>query len=312
MKKDLTTSVYTFEKLINGNFLYIDKTKYIYDIVRPDTGIYFLSRPRRFGKSLTLSTFKAIFQGKKKLFKGLYIHNKPFEWKEYPVIHLSLNKISSQNPAEIEKKLCYMIDDQGDIYGIKTVRTDAASKFDELITKLSKIDKVVILIDEYDKPLLDNINNIQERENIKNTLKSFYSIIKAAEENIRFVFMTGVSKFSKVSVFSELNNLDDLTMNSKYCTALGFTEEEVEKYFEERIAEIADERGKTKEKITERMKELYNGYRFSENKTTVYNPVSLTKFIIDGKFKQYWFETGTPSFLLKLLKEKNYFNRRGL
>jgi len=314
MEKLLTTSVSTFKDIIEYNYLYVDKTEYIYNLVSNPKGIYFLSRPRRFGKSLTLSTFRSIFSGEKELFKGLYIYDKPFDWKKYPIIHLSLNKIRVSTEKELEKKLCYLIEDAAELYDINLKRDDSSSLFDELIIKLSKKSKIVILIDEYDKPLLDNVNNNTERKAIKETLKGLYSVIKANEEFLRFVFLTGVSKFSKVSVFSELNNLDDLSMNNKFGTALGFTQDEVDKYFGESIKEIALKQGKNHENLRQTLKELYNGYRFSKKSETVYNPVSITKFVQNEELEHYWFETGTPSFLLELMKENKYnlMNLEGL
>ena len=306
MEKNLTTSVYTFSKIIKQNFLYIDKTKYIYDLVKNETGIYFLSRPRRFGKSLTLSTFESIFLGEKELFNGLYIYDKPFEWKKYPIIHLSLNRMRARTVDELEENLIIAVDRVAKSYDIKLETKRPYQKFEELIFELSKIESVVVLIDEYDKPLLDNINNIAERKNIKETLKGFYSIIKANEEFLRFVFITGVSKFSRVSVFSDLNNLDDLTMNSKFASALGFTQQEVDKYFGERIKKIAKKQNISYEKLSNKLRATYNGYRFTKQNETVYNPVSLTKFVENEDIQHYWFETGTPSFLLELMKEKNY------
>ncbi|OQY04987.1 MAG: hypothetical protein B6I20_01995 [Bacteroidetes bacterium 4572_117] len=306
MNKNLTTSVYTFSKIIKNNYLYIDKTKYIYDIVKNPVGIYFLSRPRRFGKSLTLSTFESIFLGEKELFKGLYIYDKDFDWKKHPIINLSLNRLRAKTADELEENLAIMVDDIAEEFDIKIERKRSYQKFSKLIIELSKIDEVVVLIDEYDKPLLDNINNKAEREGIKETLKGFYSVIKANEKYLRFVFITGVSKFSRVSVFSDLNNLDDITMNSKYGTALGFTQNEVDEYLGGSIKKIAEKQGKTYENLRKTLKDTYNGYRFCDEDSTVYNPVSLTKFVMEGKIKHYWFETGTPSFLLELMKENSY------
>ncbi|OQY04366.1 MAG: hypothetical protein B6I20_03175 [Bacteroidetes bacterium 4572_117] len=306
MKKHLTTSVYTFKDIIGYNYLYVDKTEYLYKMVSNPKGIYFLSRPRRFGKSLTLSTFKSIFQGEKELFKGLYIYDKPFDWKKYPIIHLSLNRMRAKTADELEENLIIAVDRIAKGYEIKLETKRSYQKFEELIFELSKIERVVVLIDEYDKPLLDNVNNKTERLEIKDTLKSFYSVIKANDEFLRFVFITGVSKFSKVSVFSELNNLDDLTMNSKYGTALGFTQEEVDKYFGKSIKNIAKKQGVAYKTLKTKLRNTYNGYRFSDENRTVYNPVSLTKFVMEEKIKHYWFETGTPAFLLELMKENDY------
>ncbi|MEA2013437.1 MAG: AAA family ATPase [Verrucomicrobiota bacterium] len=305
MNKRLTTSVYTFKDILDGNFLYIDKTKEIYDLIQNPKGMYFLSRPRRFGKSLMLSTFKSIFSGDKELFKGLYIYEQDYDWKKYPIINLNLGNISAHTAPDLERHLNYKIDDIATLHKVELKRDGAAEKFEELINILSETDKVVILIDEYDKPILSNVLN-DNIHKIKETLKGFYSVIKTAEPHLRFSMMTGVSKFSKVSIFSELNNLDDLTMNTKYSTMLGFTQNEVESYFKERIAEIAEERNKDQKELIAEIKEWYNGYRLSKKAITVYNPVSLTKFMMTGEFDNYWFETGTPTFLLELMRDKNY------
>ncbi len=306
MEKNLTTSVYTFSKIIKNNYLYIDKTKYLYDIVKNPIGIYFLSRPRRFGKSMTLSTFESIFNGDKELFEGLYIYDKPFDWKKYPIIQISLNKMRVKSADELEENLCISLDYIAEDYNVNLKTKKSYQKFEELIRILSKKDHVVILIDEYDKPILDNVNNIKEREGIKDTLKGFYSVIKASERYLRFVFLTGVSKFSRVSVFSDLNNLEDLTMNNKYGTAFGFTQEEVDKYFGESIKKIAGKQNKNFKQLSQTLKDTYNGYRFCEDDKKVYNPVSLTKFVMEERIKHYWFETGTPSFLLELMKTNKY------
>ncbi len=312
MKKKmfLTTSVYTFSKIIEQDFLYVDKTKYIFDLIEPQTGQYFLARPRRFGKSLTLSTLKSFFLGEKELFKGLYIYNKQIEWKKYPIIHLSLNKMRAKTADELEENLCLAIDDIAEDNGIIINRKRSYQKFEKLIKEYHKIDKVVILIDEYDKPLLDNVNNISERVKIKNTLKDFYSTIKGNEDLLRFVFITGVSKFSKVSIFSELNNLDDLTMKTSFGTALGFTQEEVNNKYGYLIKKIAEKQNIDYRNLLEKLRINYNGYRFSKKSEKVYNPVSLTKFVQNGEIEHYWFETGTPTFLLELMKENNYDVRK--
>ncbi len=305
-EKDLTASVYTFRDIINGNYLYVDKTNYIYDLVKTFKGQYFLARPRRFGKSLTLSTLKSFFLGEKTLFKGLYINSKSIEWKEHPIIHLSLNRMRAKTVDELEENLCLTVDKIAKSYDKILETKRSYQKFEELIEQLSETDKVVILIDEYDKPLLDNVNNKKERVKIKDTLKDFYSIIKGNESLLRFVFITGVSKFSKVSIFSELNNLDDLTMKTSFGTALGFTQKEVENNYGYLIKKIAEKQNINYKKLLEKLRKNYNGYKFCEDCTPVYNPVSLTKFCMEEKIKHYWFETGTPTFLLELMKENNY------
>ena len=304
--KNLTTSVYTFEKLIEGNYFYVDKTEYIWDLIKEAYGIYFLSRPRRFGKSLTLSTLKAVFQNKKHLFKELALDSKPYDWKEYPVIHLDLGESPASSSEELDKALRAMLDNTAREYGIILTATTAPSRFSELIRVLKDKEKVVILIDEYDKPILDNITR-ENIQGIREVLENFYSVIKATEPYQRFVLLTGVSKFSKVSVFSKLNNLTDITMDARYATMLGYTQDELEKNFAEYIDHVCKEQNLDPKELLDKLKLWYNGYRFEENAATVYNPVSVAKFFESGgKFKNYWFETGTPTFLIDLLKKYDY------
>jgi predicted small metal-binding protein len=304
--KNLTTSIYTFENLIEGDWFYVDKTEYIWDLIRKPQGIYFLSRPRRFGKSLTLSTLKAVFQNKKHLFKGLALENKPHDWKEYPVIHLDLGESPASSAAELDSALQASLDNTAREYKIKLSASTASSRFSELIRMLKDQGKVVILIDEYDKPILDNIigENVQS---IREVMESFYSVIKATEPYQRFVLLTGVSKFARVSVFSKLNNLTDITMDARFATMLGYTQEELEENFAEHIEHVCREQKMSKAELLDKLKLWYNGYRFEEDADTVYNPVSIGKFFESGgKFKNYWFETGTPSFLLKLAKKQQF------
>jgi hypothetical protein len=304
--KNLTTSIYTFEKLIEGNYFYVDKTEYIWDLIKEPYGIYFLSRPRRFGKSLTLSTLKAVFQGKKNLFEGLALENKSYDWKEYPVIHLDLGESPASSAKELDEALKEAVNNAAEEYGVTLTGSTASLMFSELIRALKNQEKVVILIDEYDKPILDNATakNIEE---IRRVLEDFYSVVKATEPYQRFVLLTGVSKFSKVSVFSKLNNLTDITMDTRYATMLGYKQDELEANFSEHIDRVVEEQGIDRKELLKQLKEWYNGYRFEDNAETVYNPVSIGKFFESGgKFKNYWFETGTPSFLLKLAKEQQF------
>jgi hypothetical protein len=304
--KKLTTSIYTFEKVIEGGYLYVDKTEYIWNLIKDPYGIYFLSRPRRFGKSLTLSTLKAIFQNKKNLFKGLALESKPYEWKEYPIIHLDMGETPASSAGELGEALMSTLNSTAQEYGITLTAGTASSKFAELIRALKETGKVVILIDEYDKPILDNITR-ENVESIREVLENFYSIIKATEPYQRFVFLTGVSKFSKVSVFSKLNNLTDLTMDARYATMLGYTQKELENCFAEYIDQVAEVQGIERGELLDRLRDWYNGYKYHHNTESVYNPVSIGKFFeTGGEFKNFWFETGTPSFLLKLAKQQQF------
>jgi len=302
--KPLTTSVYTFSKLIDGGFLYVDKTAGIYDLLRPATGQYFLSRPRRFGKSLLISTLRAIFEGRRELFAGLDILNTKYDWKVHPVIHLDLGDREATTAAILNQSLLACVRERAKDLDIDLTNETAASAFRELVVKLSRRDgQVVILIDEYDKPLLSHLGADFSSE-IQTTLKNFYSVIKSTEEYQRFVLLTGVSKFSKVSIFSDLNNLTDLTMRRSTATLLGYTEAELQDNFPDYIEQLAIEEGKTIEETRAIIRDWYNGYRFEERAQTVYNPVSVMKCFQEMKLKNYWFETGTPSFLINLLRSK--------
>lgn len=304
--KPISTSIYTFQDLIEGGFLYVDKTEYVHQLVRYPKGLFFLSRPRRFGKSLLLSTLKAYFLGQKDLFEGLVLYDKPVKWLRYPVIHIDLGDRKAESAIQLDQTLCTAVDEQADLFGIRLSGQDAASRLRELIRSLaSSGDKVVILIDEYDKPILNNINSPQVGDILK-TLKAFYAVIKATEPYQRFVLLTGVSKFSKVSVFSDLNNLTDLTMAAPYATALGYTQRELETCFNPLIVELAAKEGMSFEEIIGKIKAWYNGYRFHYSSETVYNPVSLMRCLYSGEFSNYWFETGTPTFLLDLMRTLEY------
>ena len=302
--KDLTSYVSNFEKLILGNFLYVDKTEYIWQLIRPSSAGYFLSRPRRFGKSLTLSTLKAIFEGKKELFKGLALYDKPYDWKQYPIIHLDWNGWAVDTPETLQQSMKDIVTNAAGQHNLQLTGTNPQMQLRELIEQLAKNNKVVLLIDEYDKPILNNISKPWCKE-ILETLKSFYSVIKACENLERFVFITGVSKFCHVSLFSDLNNLTDITMDARYATMFGYTQEELELHFGDRIAEFAADQNVDDYKA--KIKEWYNGYRFEAKAKTVYNPVSIANFFENqGVFNNYWFSTGTPSFLMELTKQRNF------
>jgi hypothetical protein len=304
--KPMSTSIYTFEKLIKGGYLYVDKTEYIYNLVSQPYGLYFLSRPRRFGKSLLLSTLKSFFLGHKELFKGLSIYDKPLKWQRYPIIHIDLGDRKAESALQLDQTLCAAVNEQADIHGIQLSSPDATSRFRELILSLAADgEKVVILVDEYDKPILSNTANPQVNEILK-TLKAFYAVIKATEPYQRFVLLTGVSKFSKVSIFFDLNNLTDLTMAAPYGAALGYTQAELETNFAPNITELASKEGMSYAEILVKIKSWYNGYRFHYSAETVYNPVSLTKCLDSEEFSNYWFETGTPTFLLDVMRKQDY------
>ena len=304
--KRITSFVYTFEELRNGDFLYVDKTESIWRLIQSTKEGYFLSRPRRFGKSLMISTLKAIFEGRRELFDGLAISKKEYDWKPYPVIHLDMGNCSAKTPKALEGFIEDRLCDIAAEHGVTLRGQSNATRFESLISALGKQEKVVILIDEYDKPILNNVTN-PEADAILSVLKGFYSTVKTCEDLERFVFITGVTKFCHVSLFSDLNNLTDITMRSDYATMFGYTQSELEHYFSDRIKATAQAQKISEEELKRKLKAWYDGYCFEETSETVYNPVSIAKFFEnDGKFDNYWFATGTPSFLMELAKKTDF------
>ena len=307
--KNLTSSVYSFEKLRNEGYLYVDKTEFIWNLINPAGESYFLSRPRRFGKSLTLSTLKAVFEGKRELFKGLAIYDKPYDWKPYPIIHLSFADYSAVNDT-VEKLNRYLLDkvmtiaEQFSIVLPKDI--DSSSAFGKLIDKIYEKSQVVILVDEYDKPILENITNPNVAKILK-CLKGFYSVLKDRNTQERLLFVTGVSKFCHVSLFSDLNNLTDITMDARYATMLGYTQQEFEVNFSEQIETVEKKLNLSHADLLAEIKNWYDGFRFHANSESVYNPVSLARFFESGgEFNNYWFSTGTPSFLMEMVKKTRF------
>ena len=299
--KHLPIGVYTFSDFIENNYIYVDKTKDIYNLFATGGKYYFLSRPRRFGKSLLVSTLKEIFSGNKELFKGLWIYDK-IEWESFPVIHIDFSKISYKTPELLEKSLGKKIKKIAQNYNLR-LDSDSNYKegFAELIEGLSVKNKVVILIDEYDKPIIDHIDDREIAIKNRGVLKEFYGVIKASDEFNRFAFITGVSKFSKVSIFSDLNNLDDITLDKKYATMLGYTHEELSYYFDNRLEKLAKEFKKEKEYILDSIKTWYNGYSW-DGENFLYNPHSVLHLFNKERFDNYWFATATPTFLIKQIQ----------
>ncbi|MBO4491265.1 MAG: ATP-binding protein [Lentisphaeria bacterium] len=306
--KNLTSSVYSFEKLRNEGYLYVDKTEFIWNLINPAGESYFLSRPRRFGKSLTLSTLKAVFEGKKELFKGLAIYDKPYDWKPYPIIHLDMANCDVHSEGDLRDYLVRMMTRLAKQHNVRVdiQRTQLSSSFSELIEEIAKDKPVVILLDEYDKPILENISNPNVLT-IRETLADFYSSIKKEMDYEHFVFITGVSKFCHVSLFSKLNNLTDITMDARYATMFGYTQQEFETNFREQIAALEKKQNLNHADFLAEIKNWYDGFRFHADSESVYNPVSLARFFESGgEFSNYWFETGTPKFLVDLTKSQNF------
>lgn len=306
MSKPVQASTYTFRDIIESGFLYVDKTRYLYELVRYNKGIYFLSRPRRFGKSLMISTLEEIFEGNKELFRGLWLYESDYQWQSYPVIRIDFSRMQVTTAEELKAGIERYLRQIARQYNVTLGNGPYYTLLEDLILALATEKQVVILIDEYDKPLIDTLHNLPAALEIRDTLKGFYTLIKAMDQYIRFVFITGISKFSKVGVFSALNNLTDLTMNPSFGTAVGLTEAEIKLYFQEHISAFATQTNVTDAALLQQMQQWYNGFRFVAEGPNVYNPFSTLQFFFHQRFANYWFESGTPTFLIKLLKEQAY------
>ena len=302
----LPVGIQDFETLREDDYLYVDKTKYIYQLLKQR--YYFLSRPRRFGKSLLVSTLESLLLNKKELFKGLWIaEESDYDWQEYLVIRLDMGSMQSATTEQFNKSLNISLQLIANKNNYKIDESNSPQdNLKLLINKLSEIGKIVALIDEYDKPILDNILDLKYADEIRDILRGFYGILKSSGKHLRFVFVTGVTKFSKTSIFSGLNNLTDLTMMDGYSGMLGITEAEMDKYFAPYIQIMAESMQLSYEDLRIKLRELYNGYRMSESGESVYNPFSLLSAFNSNKLKNYWFKTGTPSFLFKLIKQHKF------
>ena len=299
--------IQNFQKLRENEFLYVDKTAMVHHLVSTQ-GYYFLSRPRRFGKSLLLSTLEAYFQGKKELFKGLALEQLEKDWKVYPVLHMDLNAAKYSEPEDLTSIFDGHFRYFEETYGIKPNGLSLSERFKLIIRQAYEQtgQKVVILVDEYDKPLLQAIGNEALQDDYRKTLKSVYGMAKTMDGYIQMAFFTGVTKFSKVSVFSDLNNLKDISLDARFVTSCGITEKEIVNYLDEEVGQMAEANGIDKSTCYERLKQQYDGYHFRENSVGVYNPFSLLNALDSKDFKDYWFETGTPTFLVETLKHNNY------
>lgn len=296
-----------FEKIRKEGYVYVDKTAYVYKMVT-EGNYYFLSRPRRFGKSLMISTLEAYFKGKKELFEGLAIAEMEKDWKVYPVLHLDLNAEKYSDLAALNGILDVALANWEGLYGKSSVEKTISSRFMGVIRRAYEKTgmRVVILVDEYDKPMLQAIGNEALQTEYRNTLKAFYGALKTCDPYIQFAFLTGVTKFGKVSVFSDLNNLQDMSMLPQYVGICGITEDELPQYFDSSMEDVALANGMAKEECYAKMKEMYDGYHFRQNTIGVYNPFSVLNTFQNKVFDAYWFETGTPTFLVELLKKHKY------
>jgi Predicted AAA-ATPase/PD-(D/E)XK nuclease superfamily len=306
----LPLGIQEFSELRKLDCLYVDKTELIYELIK-NGKYYFVSRPRRFGKSLLVNTLKEIFLGNQHYFKGLWIENK-IKWGSYPVIKIDFSLISYQDQplsVGIKNYLERIIEEHDISITADNVKEIFAQIIKGLFQKYQK--QVVILIDEYDKPIIDYLEDVPKAEQHRNELKNLYSIIKGSDQYIKFFFLTGVSKFAKVGIFSDLNNIKDLSMHPKFVTLFGYTQQELEANFEDRIARIAGQHNTSTESILEKIKHRYNGYSW-DAKNYVYNPYSTLSFLDTGKFDNYWFATGTPTFLTKLLKKGFHYELKNI
>lgn len=299
--------IQNFESLRKDGYLYVDKTALIYQLV--ETGrYYFLSRPRRFGKSLLISTLEAYFQGKKELFKGLAMEQLEKDWTVYPILHIDLNISQYRSEKDLEDILNRNLVAWESLYGADPAERSLALRFAGVVRRAYEKtgQRVVILVDEYDKPLLQAIGNESLQEEFRNMLKPFYGVLKTMDGAIRFALLTGVTKFGKVSVFSDLNNLDDLSMRDPYVTLCGISEEELHTYFEEDIHALGALLNLSFEETCALLKKQYDGYHFTAGSPGIYNPFSLLNAFKYKQLGSYWFETGTPSYLVELLKRTDY------
>jgi hypothetical protein len=305
--KNLPIGVQDFEKLRKGDYLYVDKTALIYQLVSTGS-YYFLSRPRRFGKSMLLSTLHAYFSGKKELFEGLAIEKLEKDWTTYPVLHLDLNVGEYRTEDDLRGKLSATLNDWEQLYGKVDYEKSLGTRFEGVIRRAYEKTgrRVVILVDEYDKPVLQTIENEELQETYRSILKGFYGALKSMDRCIKFAFLTGVTKFGKVSVFSDLNNLYDISMDDPYTSICGITDEELDTVFVPYIQRLAAAMRRPYDEVREVLRVQYDGYHFCEDSEGIYNPFSLLCTFQSNKIKSYWFETGTPSYLVYLLKKHNY------
>ena len=299
--------IQNFEKIRKGGYFYIDKTALIYQLVKTGS-YYFLSRPRRFGKSLLISTLEAYFQGKRELFEGLAMEKLEKDWVKYPVLHLDLNTEKYDTPESLENKLNGALVEWEKMYGAEPSEKSLAMRFEGVIKRACQQEgqSVVILVDEYDKPMLQAIGDDALQKSFRDTLKAFYGALKSQDGCIKFALLTGVTKFGKVSVFSDLNNLMDISMDNRYAELCGISDAELHQYFDEDIHSLADTLGVDYAKACELLKENYDGYHFCYKSVGMYNPFSLLNTFAKKQIGSYWFETGTPTYLVELMKLHHY------
>jgi len=297
--------IQTFSKIREGNYLYIDKTEYVYRMTHSASGYMFLSRPRRFGKSLLTSTLHSYFSGRKELFHGLAIEKLEKEWIEYPVLHFDMSMAKHVDEDRLERLLDFMLSDYERTFGISVEGGDANLRLTNLIKCVYEQTgrKVVVLIDEYDAPLLDVLHEQENLGVLRNTMRNFYSPLKACDPYLRYVFLTGITKFSQLSIFSELNNIKNISMDEPYAAICGITEDEMLIQMRDDIEQLAIKMEISPKDVLAKLKENYDGYHFTYPSPDIYNPFSLLNAFADGKFNSYWFGSGTPTYLIKMLNK---------
>ena len=297
--------IQTFSKIREGNYLYIDKTEYIYQMTHSASSYVFLSRPRRFGKSLLTSTLHSYFSGRKDLFQGLAMERLEKEWIEYPVLHFDMSMAKHVDKERLERLLDFMLSDYERTFGLDPTAGDANLRLTRLIKcayeKTGK--KVVVLIDEYDAPLLDVVHEKENLGVLRNIMRNFYSPLKACDPYLKYVFLTGITKFSQLSIFSELNNIKNISMDEPYAAICGITEDEMLTQMKEDMGMLTAKLNISPEEVLLKLKENYDGYHFTYPSPDIYNPFSLLNAFADGKFGSYWFGSGTPTYLIKMLEK---------
>ena len=298
----------TFSEIREEDFLYVDKTEYIYRMTHTSGKYFFLARPRRFGKSLLVSTMQSYFEGKKELFKGLAVDKLEKEWTEYPVLHFDMSGGKHMEPEQLELYLGYILEDQEKEWGINEPRIGANNRLIDLInTAYEKSGKqVVVLIDEYDAPMLDVAHEKEQLDVLRNIMRNFFSPLKYSEAKLRFVFLTGITKFSQLSIFSELNNITNVSMHQEYAGICGITKEELLDKFDEDIDVLAGRLGLTHEQALSKLKENYDGYHFTWPSSDIFNPYSLLNCLAEGQMNSYWFGSGTPTYLLNMMRKYDF------
>ena len=304
MPRRYPLGIQTFSEIIEGDYYYVDKTADIYRMTSTYKYV-FLSRPRRFGKSLLVSTLASYFRGEKDLFKGLAMERLEKQWKKHPVIHLSLASVKEIEPKKIEESLSNRLRDIENLFGIERKSNGLGDRLNDIIQQTTEQygEKAVVVLDEYDAPLLNVLHDEQRLKEVRQLMRTLYAPLKDCDPYLRFVFITGISKFSQLSIFSEINNLTVISMDDEYAALCGFTQQEIEEYFQEGIKQLAEKEELSVEQTLDKLRQMYDGYHFSSDSPGVYNPYSIINALAKKKIENFWFSTGTPSFLVEMLRK---------